>query len=366
MREIGGDFEITWPGTVYQPMVDASWYDELGGLPLYWYSSGRMGLRAILRSIPKGTFLVPSYLCASILWAFRQEGVSVKFYSVTPDLQGDVAEITTLLSSCADVAGMFHIDLFGVVPTGALSNLFAEMVSKGLCVIEDITHSFPGTSNLYQRTGSHVLCSVRKTLPFPDGAFVLSRILRPIEAHIEAAPYVQAKLQAQMEKSHYLRAGTNRDFLRDLRRAEAGFDLDYEIRRISRVSRTLLRRVDLREVRVRRRKNFEYLLSKFESSMIPTVARPLVRELSKCSSPLGFPVWSKWRNELQHHLIHSGVFPPIHWVLPPEAREWALSHNQFSFNLSESELTIPCDQRYGEGDMDYIVAQVVRFAETHG
>ena len=89
VREIGGDFEITWPGTVYQPMVDASWYDELGGSPLYWYSSGRMGLRAILRSIPKGTFLVPSYLCASILWAFRQEGVSVKL--LTPDLQGDVA-----------------------------------------------------------------------------------------------------------------------------------------------------------------------------------------------------------------------------------------------------------------------------------
>lgn len=365
MREIGGDFEITWPGTVYQPMVDASWYDELGGSPLYWYSSGRMGLRAILRSIPKGTFLVPSYLCASILWAFRQEGVSVKFYSVTPDLQGDVAGITTLLSSCADVAGMFHIDLFGVVPTGDLSNLFAEMVSKGLCVIEDITHSFPGTSNLYRRTGSHVLCSVRKTLPVPDGAFVLSRIARPVEAQIDAAPYVQAKLQAQIEKSRYLRAETNRGFLQNLRRAEAGFDLDHEMRRISRESRTLLRRIDLKLVRDTRRRNFEHLLKRFASSVRPTVAKPLIGELSECGSPLGFPVSSVWRDELRDHLVCSGIFPPVHWVLPPEARKWARSHNQFAANLAESELTIPCDQRYGESDMEHIVARVIQFSKTH-
>ncbi len=366
MREIGGDFEIAMPLAISRTAVDESCCDQLSSLPLCWYSCGRMGLRAILRSIPKGVFLVPSYLCTSILWAFRQEGISVRFYSVLSDLQGDADEIVRLWSSCSEVVGILHIDLFGVLPKDDLSGLFAKMVSKGLCVIEDITHSFPGTSNLCQRAGSHILCSVRKTLPVPDGAFVFSRIHRPIEAQIGAAAYVQAKLEAQFAKSRYLRGVASRDFLQDLRNAETGFDSDPEIRRISRVSRTLLRCVDLREVRVRRRKNFEYLLSKFESSMIPTVARPLVRDLSECSSSLGFPVWSKWRNELQHHLIHSGIFPPVHWVLPPEAREWALSHNQFSVNLSESELTIPCDQRYGEVDMDYIVAQVGRFAETHG
>lgn len=365
MREIGGDFEITWPTTIVQPAASMAWFDKLAGLPLYWYSSGRMGLRAILRSIPKGTFLLPSYLCTSILWAFEQEEVPVRFYSVTPELQGDVAEIMWLWSSCGDVVGMLHIDLFGTVPTGDLGDLFAEMVSKGLYVIEDITHSFPGTMNLSERHGSHILCSIRKTLPLPDGAFVLSRGRAPVKANTDAAPYVRAKLQAQMAKSQYLRGETNRDFLQDLRSAEAGFDSDHEIRRISGESRTLLTQVNLESVRNTRRKNFEYLLSKFRSSVSCGVVKPLVSSLSECSSPIGFPVSSARRDELRDHLVRSGVFPPVHWALPRGAQEWAKSFNQFPADLSQSQLTIPCDQRYGQDDIDYIVERVIQFSNTH-
>lgn len=358
MFEIGGDFEIddlTSDRATYTPESPGIFHD----LELYWYSSGRMALRAILRASRRGVFLVPSYLCESILWAFKQESVPFAFYPVSPGLRVDPKDIKRLLQR--DVSGLLYIEWFGMSPSGDLANLFAELVRDGFCVIDDITHGFPGIKRIADRPASHVLCSVRKTLPVPDGAFVYTNTCPPARPHLEAAGYVKDKFLAQVRKNSYLKGLGGRDFLSDLRRAETGFDCDPEIRRLSAQTRTMLQRIDLDSAARKRKANFRHLLAHLSGAS--RLLRPLLGGLPTEGSPLGFPVLTSRREQLRNYLIARGIYPPIHWVLPQEAKEWAMQSNSAAVELSSLELTIPCDQRYDIRDMNYVIEQLDCFGD---
>lgn len=358
MLEIGGDFEI-----------DDSMSDQanrtlesmtlLNDPAVYWYSSGRMALRAVLRTIRKGVFLVPSYLCESILWAFRQESVPFEFYPVSDGLRVDPRDIERLLRR--DVSGLLYIEWFGLSASGDISNLLAELVHDGRCVINDVTHAFPGIKEMASRPASHVLCSVRKTLPIPDGAFVYTKKSSPARPHLDAASYVRQKFLAQVRKNLYLKGLGDRDFWPDLREAERGFDCDPEIRSVSEQTHAILGQTDLGLAVTRRKTNFTYLLS--HVSNYCRSLRPLLYGLPDDGSPLGLPILTSQRDLLRDFLIAKGIYPPIHWVLPREAREWATQFNKTAIELSSRELTIPCDQRYDTSHMDYVIKQLDYFDE---
>jgi hypothetical protein len=58
------------------------------------------------------------------------------------------------------------------------------------------------------------------------------------------------------------------------------------------------------------------------------------------------------RDHVKQYLISRGIFPPIHWIRPPQ-----LSAEEFpeATTLATQELTIPIDQRYGLKHMDHIL-----------
>ncbi len=73
--------------------------------------------------------------------------------------------------------------------------------------------------------------------------------------------------------------------------------------------------------------------------------------------PLGFPIAVDGRDALQAWLFGHDIFPPVHWkldsVIPPEFGE--------SRRLSGHIMTLPCDHRYSESDMEYVVRIVREF-----
>ncbi|MGE5483104.1 MAG: hypothetical protein ACM3VX_09430, partial [Bacteroidota bacterium] len=277
MHEIGGDFEVEPGALELDSIVDTC----DGEADVTWYSSGRMALKAILRVLPHGVFLVPSYLCDAVLQPFRELNVPFRFYTIETDLRFDVAGLRRMCGS--DVVGVLHIDLFGVQPDAEREAFLAGLVDDGLCVITDITHSYPGLADFRDRAGTHIVCSVRKTLPLPDGAFVVTRGAHPQQPTLPAGGYVGDKLQAQVEKYRYLYGEAPRAFLPALRSAEAGFEQDVEIRSPSAVSRQLFRTIDLHAAGVARRRNFSQLLS--ESAGGFNAVAPLLNYLPEAGSP---------------------------------------------------------------------------------
>lgn len=71
-------------------------------------------------------------------------------------------------------------------------------------------------------------------------------------------------------------------------------------------------------------------------------------ELYEGNVPFGFVILTNKRDELYNYCIKQNIYCNIHW--------------KDSKNLlSEHIMTIPCDQRYEEKDMKYIVDKVVEF-----
>jgi hypothetical protein len=134
-------------------------------------------------------------------------------------------------------------------------------------------------------------------------------------------------------------------------KADAILDQRVQIRRASPVSRWLWQCWDWAVAWQARRENYQYLLDNWPSAEI----EPLFRRLPESVCPLGFPIRMAERDRLKRYFISKGIFPPIHWLRPPQ-----VSPDEFpdAAALAEQELTLPIDQRYGLRHMDYILEAV--------
>jgi dTDP-4-amino-4,6-dideoxygalactose transaminase len=98
------------------------------------------------------------------------------------------------------------------------------------------------------------------------------------------------------------------------------------------------------DISVRRRKNYLHLQEKIgEFALIPL--------LDDATVPLGFPVRVANRNSIREALFRAEIYPPVHWPInecvPDEFTE--------SHTLSREIMTLPCDQRYNEEDLDRMI-----------
>lgn len=96
------------------------------------------------------------------------------------------------------------------------------------------------------------------------------------------------------------------------------------------LSRYLLERFDYQEIIRRRRENFEYLLKNVDNF------EPIFKKLPEGVCPLFFPIRADKPQELAFRLSRMRLFCPIHW------------------NPNPIGLSVPCDQRYGRCDLEYV------------
>ena len=94
----------------------------------------------------------------------------------------------------------------------------------------------------------------------------------------------------------------------------------------------------------KRRKNYNYLyekLSKIEEIKVPF-------KLEEGIVPFGFVILTEKRDELYKYCINQNIYCNIHW-------------RDTINKLSDFIITIPCDQRYGEREMEYIAERIRNF-----
>ena len=94
----------------------------------------------------------------------------------------------------------------------------------------------------------------------------------------------------------------------------------------------------------KRRKNYNYLYNKL--SKIKEIKIPF--KLEEGIVPFGFVILTKKRNKLYEYCINQNIYCNIHW-------------RDTINKLSNFIITIPCDQRYGEIEMEQIVERITNF-----
>lgn len=336
LRETGSEF---W---------DIPQAEENGLFPqgTVWFLSGRWALDFILKDIladpvvPRSAAL-PSWCCHTMIQPFLDRGFSVRFYSVLPDPKGG---LTMGLTQVMDCGVLLAMDYFGYAGTLLPSGF-------GGIVIRDTTHSL---FTSLPEDADYVFGSLRKWAGFWTGGYAWKRggaFLLPPPEETDAG-YVALRRRAMEKKGAYI-AGQTQDkgYLSIFSEAEALLDGRPEA--VGAVERDIVaaKRLDVEALRQKRRENAGTLL-RGVSHMA------LFPRLRDGDCPLFVPILVSGgkRNALRRFLIERDIYCPVHWLASSLHR---LTDEER--RVYDEELSLVCDQRYGEADMERVIQAIGEF-----
>lgn len=324
----------------------------------YFFNTGRSAIEYLLKQISSKDenkkILLPSFNCASVIDAVKRANIDYDFYTITEDFQIDIDSINEKLDE--NVQFIYIIQYFGGYQSQESYDFLKKLQLEQTIIIEDLSHALYTKHEKFIGFGDYVLGSIRKWLPIPDGAFLSSKKEIP-KAHIENGynEYTFNYLVAQLMKKEYL-SNRNLDkhqFLSLNQKAIKSLFTDYTIRNITELSLNYIHSYDMNYVMERRLKNYYYLNEKTKKI---SFLKPVI-SLKEGQIPFGYVVFCEKRDMLLKHLINNNVYCNVHWRLQEEVQKSDRVCNM----ISKKILTIPCDQRYGKTEMDYIINVLKNF-----
>lgn len=307
--------------------------------------SGRNAIDIALRDILKNheidVVYAPSYCCVSMLQAFIDRELKIEFYNI----DYEDGKFTYQIPQTGKFSVVLIMSYFGL-DTYEARNMIERIHKTGAIVIEDITHSLL-RKDAASDISDYVVASLRKWFAIPTGGWigkqkgVLSE--KPL---MDSNHAVEEKIAGMREKYDYLtgKVENKENFL--LIQAKFENDLIHvdQLLKIDDTSLGVIRSIDINQVINQRRRNTKILLEGL-TDLETFISIPQVN-LSE-DVPLFFPIImnAEKRNSLRKYLIDRGIYCPVHW---PEVMGAPVG-------LRENELSLICDQRYSEGDMQAIV-----------
>lgn len=317
--------------------------------------SGRNAIDIAVRDILKERtikrILAPSYCCVSMLQSFIDRGMKIEFYDV-----GYKDGAFTYKLPVADANSIVLIMSYFGIGTAEAHKQIAEIKKSGAIIIEDISHSML-SKNPFSEYSDYLIIALRKWFGIPTGGWVGKKKGSIVEKpNMDSNHAVEEKIAGMKEKYDYLRGKS--DSKEDFLVVNATFENDLihvdRMLKIDDTSLGILTGIDIEKVIEQRRKNVEVLLTGLRDLDGLVLTLPVVDLTS--DTPLFLPVFMKTeeRDALRKYLIDKGIYCPIHW---PEVMGAEVG-------VRANELSLICDQRYGEGDMQAIVDTIHEWANT--
>lgn len=323
-----------------------------------YFNTGRSAIKYLFKYVIKlqenEEVLLPAYLCTTISDALEDVGVKYRFYNVSDCLKIDVIDLNSKITTRTKV--VFYISYFGFPQPKEVVNRLKELSSQGIHIVEDLTQSlFSSTSEI--GVGDSIIGSIRKWLPIPDGAILLSKqeiLEHPIKSGCNDFSMNYLMAQIMKEEYHKKDEVTSKMHIEYLKVATENLKVDKEIRDISNISYELLKKINL-EALNQRKINYDYLLEKLSGLREIKV---LYKETHGII-PLGCPIVVEDKQKLLKYLIEHKVYCPVHWPL----NEYLYNTYPHLESLHNRIITIPCDQRYSIEHMEHISELIIRFYE---
>lgn len=332
-KEIGSEFWFD-----FEPKEFASNSQETFVL------SGRTAIDIIIKDIQKTrkvrNVYLPAYCCDSMIDPFIRNGIDVKLYDIDYD-----GKLKYLFDADAETDIFYVNNYFGYDNT--ISNKTIEHFKhKGAIIIYDKTHSLFMANDATDALADYTFASIRKWIGVVCGAVVCKKE-GSFDVELKDYPYLQCKIDAMQEKTLFIK-GENVDKQLFLSKyGEFGHHLseEYQGYRMDSLSVGIWQQYDKVAIRETRRENAAVL--HLESKL------HFIEKLSANSCPIFVPVFfqtTEKRNAVRKSLIEEQIYCPIHWpknkLVTPEMKV---------NDIFDKELSLICDQRYTECDMERIL-----------
>lgn len=309
-----------------------------------FFLSGRTALYAIIREIKESlgcskslTAYLPSYCCHTMIEPFLQQGVSVDFYPVVFS-DGSFQQLIDPTKVCDVILVM---DYFG------FSSVEKEL-PKSAIVVRDMTHALLSYNYAEKLQSADYLFASFRKWGAVAGASVASKKIGEwsVTSKRHHHSYISLRMRGYEFKADYIEGKSveKYEFLDIFSEAEDLLEQDYidyaaDEKSISEAA-TLYQSVSIR------RRNAELLLQGLNSLHI---VEPIFPRIETHAVPLFIPILVKnnRRDDLRKYLIENSVYCPVHWPLSP-----LHSITTEEQQIYSSELSLICDQRYGEDEIN--------------
>lgn len=323
-----------------------------------FFQSGRNAIESLMKYLIKELgiekILLPDYVCETVVDAVVRANMDYENYSINREFEGDLAYIEKKINE--GIKCVYIVQYFGKRISNKMLSAINSWKVRGILVIEDVTMSLFSCNKTAVGFGDYIIGSIRKWLPIPDGGFISTRgNMLPDEPEKNCiSKYTYYYSLVQIIKREYINGNLldkklKEEYMEYYKKSIDELFSDYNIYPISQMSMSYLKKYNIKEVIEKRIKNYDYLYKKLDD--ISCVKLKVERE--KGFVPFGIVIESTNRDELLNYLIKHNIYCNVHWRLVDKTQ------NNDSNYLSHNLITIPCDQRYSDKEMDYI-ATVIR------
>lgn len=351
-KEIGSYFYFS------EEMLYGAYKDCLCIPKEYSYlSTCRSAIDICLKQIKtdKKIALLPSFTCHAVVEPFIKNEYLVFPYAIKENFEIEIDKLLKQIEMVRPSVILIH-DYFGINTNRKIKDSVVESMLKKMRIqiIVDRTQSMFSTYQQIRR--DYCVGSIRKWLGIPDGAFV-NLNLNVVNEDKELS---DSKCKAMLYKYNYIvkNKGEKETLLGLYRKAEGILDARLCAYRMSDLSMKIISNTSFDNLKEIRRRNYTILsqgLTKCSFIKVPFT------ELDETEVPFYFPVFVQIdRIGLQKYLADNNVYATVIWACPDIFINLI---DEVSDRIYKEILCIPCDQRYTEDDMTYIVNLIMNYNE---
>ena len=313
--EIGGYFEL-------EQKEDNSYHKDAIKL-----NSGRNCLRVLIRNRHIRRIHLPYYICDTVVEACRKEDCEVNFYFLGEGfkLKNEIADFDYSMDY------LYLVNYCGLLTVDEILNL----KNKYQNIILDNVQAF----FVDQISNIDTIYSCRKFFGVPDGAYL----------------YTSAEIMEQYEQDY-----SYKRMMHILGRYELGAEAFYKtytqneenisyepIKYMSRLTNNMMRGIDYNKVAEVRNQNYCRLSEKLRCWNKMDLPESLY-------GAFAYPLFIMDAEQVRQRLIREKIFIPQYWKEVVKR----VSKETIEYQYTQNILWVPCDQRYNEREMDYIINKI--------
>lgn len=354
MREIGSffwEYKVESNDSYLKIFND----NELNENSVY-LSSGRDALKLLLKNLKddKKIVILPGFTCETVILPFKYEGYEIHYYNIDKNLNINIDDFIYKINKFKPSIILMH-SYFGFDTLKKIWKKFDEIDVSNIKIIEDITQVLYSNKNIHKV--DYIVSSLRKWFAIPDGGALTSVRKKSFnENNLKMNKKVlDLSIKAFDLKGLYMKNKINdkNEFLETFNKAKDEYLNWNEIFSMSEESKNILKNIDRDYLIKSRRENYKYLLKKLGDNGI---IEPIFKEINSDVVPLYFPVLiNGYRDFIQRRLAKKNIYCPVVWPKSDLIKSDIDINTEYIY---KNILCIPCDQRYGQKDMEIILDEI--------
>lgn len=313
MKEIGGYLEMdTSSRQVYHTNALA-------------LNSGRHCLEYLFMAKEIKKLYIPDYMCYTAGRICEKYQCEYTYYPIQRNF------LPNLCAELKDNEYVYIVNYYGQLSNDILLQL---VHSYGNVIVDNVQAFFQTPLD-----GIDTIYSCRKYFGVSDGAYLYTTSKIQDELDIDFSYNRMRFVLGRYEKDAS-------SFFHEASYNNAIFDKQ-PVKRMSKLTENMLKNISYNEVKEKREHNFAFLHRHLKEINELTLVTP--------EGPFMYPFYVNDGVRLREKLIEKKIYIPRFWddvfhIAQPNSAAW-----QFTENI----LPLPCDQRYGKDEMDYIINHIL-------